>query len=64
MDDWRDSYDAWKLAPPPEEEESEESILEEGMWRNGVPREESDRIMAEYRREKLLALRDVKEGDA
>lgn len=55
-DRWRDSYDAWKLATPPEyeEEPSDESLFEESMWRDGVSREESDQIMAAYRRRKIM----------
>ena len=54
MDDWRDSYDAWKLATPPEyeEEQSEESMLEEDAWRSGYPitAEEARAIVAERKR--------------
>lgn len=55
MTDWRDSYDSWKLATPPEyeEEPSEESLLEEGCWRDGLSREETAAVMALYHREKL-----------
>lgn len=37
MSDWRDGYDAWKLATPPEyeSEQSEISMLEEDAWRSG-----------------------------
>lgn len=37
MGDWRDSYDAWKLATPPEYESEQGPIstLEEDAWRGG-----------------------------